>query len=919
MAVTIQCPNTQCRAMATVAETLNGRKVKCRRCGTPFVARPTVAGQPAQTSAGQPSAQADDPFPNLPAAFGRYRVLRLLGKGGMGAVYLAEDTQLGRRVALKLPSFDASASPQRVERFLREARSAAALHHPNICTLYDAGREAGRPFLTMAYIQGQSLADVLDDGRRMPPGQAVELIRKIALALGHAHETGIVHRDLKPANVMVTAAGEPVIMDFGLAKRLADSDAQEAKLTREGAVLGTPTYMAPEQVRAETEGIGPHTDVYALGVMLFEMLTGQAPYLGPVTAILGQILGAPVPLARQVRPDVDVRLEAICQRAMAKEPRERFASMAAFAAALDGFPHKAAVPAQAVQPFENLDRSEPPVLTAKRRPPRRSPRRSRGPLWIAVGAAGLVVLLATLGVVLLTVRTKHGNVVIEPSNPAARVDVKVDGDRPLAADPSPKEPPAGTTQPPPPPAPPAEEWISLFNGKDLTGWTAARGDANAWMVKEGDLVGISPAGPQERWLLTEQDFDSFVLRFEYRLRAAARASSGITFRALPTDPLLRAVKLMDDSDRGDWEVKNGERTGSVWAQAVLARPQRNATLRPAGEWNEAELTVNGKSLTLAINGEQVQHLDLSEFAKQAGDFPTLTRASGRLGLQVHTSIVRFRNLRLKKLPAAAANAPKAPTAKAELRQLGELPHRMRKRGMWLSPDGLTLYWSSTLGRELRTWVATRPNADARFANVAELFAGCDPTVTADGLEMILAGSDEAGALAVSTRASTRGPWGQPRKLAEFDGLGALASPCLAGDGLTLYAELFGANRLGTTVRFRRPDRKAPWGRPEPLTITGLPSQHVRFPYVTDDGRFLFGRFGGAHTSPMVLLTSTDGGKTFGTPAAIDVPGINAAGRYPRYVSATKELFFCGDTPGQTLIKMFVIRNFDPGTMVKPLP
>src|SRR5262249_37102618 len=245
-----------------------------KRCGTPFTAQPTVTGQPADTTVSPASAPAGDSFPTLPAEFGRYRVLKLLGKGGMGAVYLAEDSQLGRRVALKLPSFAAGAPPERVERFLSEARSAAALHHPNICTLYDAGQEGGRPYLTMAYLEGRSLADAIDPDRPMPQRQAAALARKVAEALGHAHERGIVHRDLKPANVMLTAAGEPVVMDFGLAKRLAEEDAGAAKLTRDGAVMGTPDYMAPEQVRGETERIGPHTDVYALGVLLFELLTG---------------------------------------------------------------------------------------------------------------------------------------------------------------------------------------------------------------------------------------------------------------------------------------------------------------------------------------------------------------------------------------------------------------------------------------------------------------------------------------------------------------------------------------------------------------------------------------------------------------------------------------------------------------------
>ena len=279
----------------------------------------------------RPGSSNANPFPVLPAEFGRYRVLRLLGKGGMGAVDLAEDSQLGRQVALKIPFFDALESPQRAERFVREVRSAAALHHPNICTVFDAGQIDGRPFLTMAYLAGKPLEDAIDPDVPMPQIRAAEIARKVALALEHAHRKGVIHRDLKPANVMMAADGEPVVMDFGLAKRFGEVEAGEAKLTHAGTILGTPSYMSPEQVRGNGQAIGPATDVYSLGVVLFEMLTGDTPYRGAFRVIVGQILAAPVPPVKEFRPDVDSRLDAICKKAMAKEPSARFASMADFA------------------------------------------------------------------------------------------------------------------------------------------------------------------------------------------------------------------------------------------------------------------------------------------------------------------------------------------------------------------------------------------------------------------------------------------------------------------------------------------------------------------------------------------------------------------------------------------------------------
>ena len=276
------------------------------------------------TPTSNPPASNANPFPVLPAEFGRYRILKLLGRGGMGAVYLAQDSQLGRQVALKVPFFDASESPQRAERFVREARSAAVLQHPNICTVFDAGQIDGRPFITMAYIAGTPLEEEIDPEAPMPQVRAAEIVRKIAVALEHAHRTGIVHRDLKPANVMMAAGGEPVVMDFGLAKRVADVDPNEAKLTRDGGLLGTPSYMAPEQCKGDVAAIGPATDVYALGVMLFEMLTGKTPYTGAMSVVIGRILTAPVPPVQEFRPDVDSRLDAVCRKAMAKAPAERF-------------------------------------------------------------------------------------------------------------------------------------------------------------------------------------------------------------------------------------------------------------------------------------------------------------------------------------------------------------------------------------------------------------------------------------------------------------------------------------------------------------------------------------------------------------------------------------------------------------------
>jgi serine/threonine protein kinase len=184
----------------------------------------------------------------LPETFGRYQILRPLREGGMGAVYLARDTQLDRLVALKVPRLgdDDQLAPHDLKRFLREARSAAALLHPNLCPIFDVGEVGGTPYLTMAYIEGHPLSDLVKPFKPLSQRQAALIVQKLAQAVQAAHARGVIHRDLKPSNVMITARGEPVVMDFGLARR---DQTVEARLTKPGTALGTPAYMSPEQIR----------------------------------------------------------------------------------------------------------------------------------------------------------------------------------------------------------------------------------------------------------------------------------------------------------------------------------------------------------------------------------------------------------------------------------------------------------------------------------------------------------------------------------------------------------------------------------------------------------------------------------------------------------------------------------------------
>lgn len=267
-----------------------------------------------------------EPSGELTGQLGRYQILQRLGKGGMGRVYLARDTGLDRLVALKVPQLDGGDRALLRERFYREARAAATLCHPNICPVHDVGCIDDIPYLTMAYIDGPTLQGWAAESRPLP--ELLRVIERVALALQEAHQHGVVHRDLKPSNVMIDRRGEPVVMDFGLARRLDLPD--EARLTAPGLLMGTPAYLPPECVEGSHDA-GPAADVYSLGVILYELLAGRCPYVGSVMSIITQILHAPPEPPSRWRPDLDPRLDALCLRALAREPHQRYGSMAEFA------------------------------------------------------------------------------------------------------------------------------------------------------------------------------------------------------------------------------------------------------------------------------------------------------------------------------------------------------------------------------------------------------------------------------------------------------------------------------------------------------------------------------------------------------------------------------------------------------------
>jgi serine/threonine protein kinase len=292
----------------------------CSNCGTP-------TGETAHVCSPDPVEELRERLTR--ALAGRYEIIKLLGRGGMAVVFLAQDLVLERQVAIKVLPPDLSLDTRLIPRFQQEAKTAAKLDHPNIIPIYRVESEAGLNYFVMKYVNGSSLEQRLEQGA-LPIDLARRILREAALALGHAHKRGIVHRDVKPANIMLESDGRVVLTDFGISKALDGG----AALTGTGNIIGTPHYMAPEQAKGlEVDG---RADQYALAVVGHQILTGKQPFEGSSHSILYKHVFEPPPRIFEIRPDVPADLCAALDRALSKEPDRRFPSMEDFANAVSG-------------------------------------------------------------------------------------------------------------------------------------------------------------------------------------------------------------------------------------------------------------------------------------------------------------------------------------------------------------------------------------------------------------------------------------------------------------------------------------------------------------------------------------------------------------------------------------------------------
>ena len=314
-------------AAMSVVDAVAERSTIMVRDGAGTADRP--AGRPATGAAGT-FVPGSSP---LPATFADYELLEELGRGGMGVVYRAAQRSLGRTVALKMLLRRDLASPADLARFRSEAEAAARLDHPGIVSIFEVGEYDGHPFYSMRFIEGTTLARRLAAGP-LPPREAAAILAKVADAVQAAHDRGILHRDLKPSNILIDAAGEPHVSDFGLAKQLE----ADGSVTHTGAILGTPCYMSPEQAAGSRGDVGPASDVWSLGAILYQTLAGRPPFQAgsPMDTLLA-VLEADPPLPRTVVANADPDLQMVALKALQKPQDLRYASAAALATDLRSY------------------------------------------------------------------------------------------------------------------------------------------------------------------------------------------------------------------------------------------------------------------------------------------------------------------------------------------------------------------------------------------------------------------------------------------------------------------------------------------------------------------------------------------------------------------------------------------------------
>ncbi|MDR3077200.1 MAG: serine/threonine protein kinase, partial [Planctomycetota bacterium] len=334
--VPVRCP--WCRHGFDPGDATGRSRIYCPSCGRVFGLEATDGGSSASSPGKEAAGKSPDvsnagPEVETPAGrrFGDYDIIGEIARGGMGVVYLARQRSLRRMVALKLLRAGDSASPEERERLLREAKAAAGLSHPNIVPVHEFSLHRGQPYFTMDFIEGKPL-DRLLEGRPLAVREAVGIIETVAKAVAFAHSRGVVHRDLKPANIILAPDGRPMITDFGLAAELADGGTPGQRMTAAGAVMGTLPYAPPEQAAGRLDQIRERSDVYAMGAILYEMVTGRPPFSGFTQfELMRRVISQDPAPPRRLNPRVSRDVETMILKCLEKDPRRRYTSARALA------------------------------------------------------------------------------------------------------------------------------------------------------------------------------------------------------------------------------------------------------------------------------------------------------------------------------------------------------------------------------------------------------------------------------------------------------------------------------------------------------------------------------------------------------------------------------------------------------------
>jgi serine/threonine protein kinase len=646
-------------------------KVRAAKPGGTVLPAPT--GLPSGASVAGASGPAV-PVPDLPPELvdhPKFRVVRELGRGGMGVIYLAEHRVMDKPVALKVISASVLDNPTAVARFLSEVRAAGKLDHPNIARAYDADRAGELHFLVMEFVEGVSLAQVLEKRGPLPVAHACHYVRQAALGLQHAFEKGMVHRDIKPQNLMLTPKGVVKVLDFGLARVRDERKKVAPRLTRLESFMGTPTYVAPEQA-VDAREADTRADIYSLGCTLYALLAGRPPFVGDsLTEILLAHIEKEARPLHELRPDVPVELSAVVAKMLAKDPAQRFQRPVEAAQALAPFIKKAkgpehrdqapAAPAIAPEPFafttdvarlspklfDGSEREEDPFAftTDVARAPRR---RGRGRRLFVIATAVLFILALVLLILwaggVLRVKTKDGTIVLENLPPDA--EVTVDGDRAtlktldgktfeVSVAPGKKhqlqvrkdgfkvfgkevEIDAGAQKPIQVHLEPAVAaaggqaadagFVSLFNGKDLKGWKMHPDEAHGWSAEAGCLRG---RGPGATTLFSERD-DFANVHVSMKVRTTGPGTCFLGFRY--------AYRVFG----AYWPVRPLGYTAFLTTPApwgpvstflgfhagIRERTPPQTTSVNANEWMRFEVIAQGPRLRILVNGtERVDYKD----------------------------------------------------------------------------------------------------------------------------------------------------------------------------------------------------------------------------------------------------------------------------------------------------------------------